>query len=186
MKIVLISGIMQNGKTTIANMLQEYFEFKSKLPYDIFRVSLAEPVKRIATEQFGWDGEKDEAGRKLLQDIASAGRQYDKDIWVRQAHQKILDQSVDFVIIDDWRYPNEFDYLYDKKFPIISIRVVRSDDGVILEDSTGHDSETALLDWENDDFQYCIQNDDTLSTLKKTIAYLGEVETEQLRRSISR
>ncbi len=176
MKVILISGVMQNGKTTIANMLQEYFEFKSEFPYDTFRVSLAEPVKRIADEQFGWDGEKDEAGRKLLQDIASAGRAYDEDIWVRQAHQKILDQSVDFIIIDDWRYPNEFHYLYGKNIPIISIRVIRKINGEVLVDTTGHSSETALSDWKSEDFQYWVNNEGSLAYLRELSFLMGKQE----------
>jgi hypothetical protein len=48
----------------------------------------------------GWNSEKDARGRKLLQDIGTAGREYRRDCWVRHLPHYP-------VIVDDVRYINE-------------------------------------------------------------------------------
>jgi hypothetical protein len=61
--------------------------------------SLAGQLKGIALTM-GWDGKKDARGRKLLQDIGTAGREYRRDCWVRHLPHYP-------VIVDDVRYINE-------------------------------------------------------------------------------
>lgn len=120
--VLLISGLAGAGKTTLANYLQ------SSLEKDVFvvsRLSFATPIKNIAKECFGWDGIKDDKGRKLLQVIGTeAGRNYDEHIWVNKARKEILEDFFShFYIIDDWRFPNE-EYVLSRE-PLINVIKMR-------------------------------------------------------------
>jgi hypothetical protein len=123
--VVLVSGKAGSGKTTVADMLERKLGDIPSL--SVFRYSFAGPLKFIAKSYIGWDGEKDEKGRKLLQDIGRVGRDYDKNIWVKHLLGQMDKQSgmlpFNFVIVDDWRFPNEYEYL--RKNPLIDVYTVR-------------------------------------------------------------
>jgi hypothetical protein len=110
--VVLISGLAGAGKTTLADLLEEKLCAIKDLR--IARQSLASPIKFVAKLAFGWDGQKDERGRKLLQHLGQVGRDYNIDNWC-ELLLKNLDNSDEmfppnFVLIDDWRFPNEFKF----------------------------------------------------------------------------
>jgi ABC-type dipeptide/oligopeptide/nickel transport system ATPase component len=48
--------------------------------------------------------------RKLLQNIGSLGRKFDQDIWVKLTLAR-LSNTLDFVFIDDLRFPNELAFI---------------------------------------------------------------------------
>ena len=85
-KLFLLTGRIASGKSTVARELKKalYTEY----PDAIIRISgFAYGVKDIARRCFGWDGEKDVKGRRLLQVIGmEAGREYNPDIWVKLAY----------------------------------------------------------------------------------------------------
>ena len=91
-KTIGITGLAGAGKTYAATW------FKLRTGGEIW--SFAAEIKRIAA-LMGWDGEKDSRGRKLLQDLGSIGREYDRQCWVSRMP---TDRAV---IIDDVRYINE-------------------------------------------------------------------------------
>lgn len=99
--VVGFMGRMGSGKTTAARYLESRYGFK--------RMSFSTPVKKIAMEYFGWDGAKDERGRRLLQVLGTeAGRAYDPDIWIKYASEE-LDRTPNTVSVafDDVRFENE-------------------------------------------------------------------------------
>lgn len=118
--IILIAGKAGVGKTTLANALKTSFE-KIAVTCEIF--PFAERVKAVAKEQFGWDGEKDERGRKLLINIGMMGREYNPDIWANKVLEKIASKPVEVIIIDDWRFPNEGKVIKEFNFNLFRIRV---------------------------------------------------------------
>jgi hypothetical protein len=69
---IAIGGRMQVGKTTAADRLVERHGF--------VKYALAGPIKEIARTGFGWDGQKDARGRRLLQEIGTVGRNYAPDL----------------------------------------------------------------------------------------------------------
>lgn len=103
--IVGLCGLAKVGKTTTARFVTHLLNETSVV------LSFATPVKDIAL-LFGWDGQKDQRGRKLLQQIGTdVGRTYDPDIWVN----KLVDRAINhirrgsFVVVDDVRFQNEID-----------------------------------------------------------------------------
>ena len=101
MKVILLSGKARSGKNTAAEVI-----FRK---YDGITLAFADDIKTIAYDYFGWHGEKDELGRKLLQDIGTSGRNYNEDIWANKTVDRIKEWSRDsqLAVVTDTRYPNE-------------------------------------------------------------------------------
>ena len=101
---------MESGKSTIARELLYRFMVDK---INAIVLPLAEPVKQIAEEHFGWNRKKDDKGRKLLQVIGTeAGRAYNPDLWIEKLDARIKQQPKEtIVIVDDVRFDNEVDYI---------------------------------------------------------------------------
>ena len=86
----------------------------------------------------GWDGNKDEAGRRLLQDIGMCGRTYDKDVWLNKTKNflRYYNHNTHVGVIPDVRFENEADWCMREG---TLIRIIR--DGV---EQLDHPSETEL------------------------------------------
>lgn len=123
--VILVSGKAGSGKNVVAEKLvAKLTDIPSMtvLPY-----GFADPIKYIAKAYLGWDEEKDERGRRLLQKIGADGREYDQDIWVKHFLNQ-LDKRAEmfpfnFAVISDWRFPNEYAFLL--KNPLIDVVTVR-------------------------------------------------------------
>ena len=118
----MVSGKAGVGKTTFSNMLVDSLatggKFARVLP-------IAKGVKDCATQFFGWDGKKDERGRKLLQNVGAIGRSYNPDNWIDLLVGSLPSwmDSNDIVICDDWRFENESLYLEKYGYKVFRIRV---------------------------------------------------------------
>ena len=164
MKVILISGHAQNGKDTAAGFIKKYLEDHGE------RVQImhyADLLKFICKEYFGWNGLKDERGRKMLQHVGTdvIRRRY-PDFWVEWLTSLIeaLSYEWDYVIIPDTRFPNEVDLMKDMYDECWHIRVVRPwFESPLTEEQRSHPSETALDDYEPD---FMLYNDGTLDDLK--------------------
>lgn len=143
-QVVLLGGKGLAGKTTsaeyITNKLLEFSGILSTIS------PLAAPIKLNAYEFYYWDGKKDERGRKLLQDIGDAGRAYDVDIFVKKLEEKELSIGLfpnNFVLIDDWRYPNEKAYFEGNfLYEVTSIRIER--ETTLTGETSKHVSENSI------------------------------------------
>ena len=122
MKHIGLIGLAGSGKDTAAEAL---------LGRNFHRVAFADRVKNLAFD-FGWDGFKDERGRKLLQDLGMAGRAYNPSIWI----DYVDEETVGFGnhVFTDVRFQNEADYI--RKLGGIIVRIVRP--GIIAQN---HESE---------------------------------------------
>lgn len=176
--VILISGKAGSGKTTIANILKDkILEIPSMT---VLKYGFADPIKYIARAFAKWDENKDEKGRRLLQQIGAIFREYNQDIWVihflNQLDKKAGILPFNFAIIDDWRFPNELAYL--KQNPILDIVTIRifgrgglsgSNASDVSENSLPEVSvemiPTGLTDDHWYDFQ--IENSDDLEQLEK-------------------
>jgi len=80
LRVIAISGKAQNGKDTTAGFL------KCALESDGYRVLVthyADLLKYMCKQYFGWDGQKDDAGRQILQYVGTdVIRSKRPDFWV--------------------------------------------------------------------------------------------------------
>jgi hypothetical protein len=107
-QIIAFTGLAGSGKSYAAKW------FKLRTGYHYTEFSFSSTIKRIACE-IGWDGKKDKNGRKLLQEIGSAGRRYSKDTWLRFMPKNTP------LIIDDVRFINEAKAIYELDGIVIRI-----------------------------------------------------------------
>lgn len=178
--IFLISGLAGTGKTTSANLIYDLLTEKGGGSFAL--QSFARTLKDIARENFGWDGIKTTKGRRLLQGIGQTGRAYDEDIWVRQATHKIIDNypiPVNTVSFDDWRFPNELNYIlknYSGTHLIITIRIDAPSREILKGTSEYNEiSETSLhLNNETKYYNYFINNESSMEELKKSLKEIIE------------
>lgn len=129
MKVLLISGKAGHGKDTLAQLLKDKLELRGE---KVLCPHFADLVKFYAKQYLGWNGEKDIAGRQMLQDIGNNSfRQFDPDYWARITAEliKIMGDYFGFTyaIVADTRYPNEIDVMKDYNSDVITIRIIRSD-----------------------------------------------------------
>lgn len=157
MRIILISGKAGSGKDFLAQRLADTL---TKVFYaKVGILHFADPLKMVAKQLYGWDGEKGEHGRALLQRVGTnVIRAHNPSTWTSIIWSLVdgLRSEFDTIIIPDCRFPNEITDI--KKWATESDRVytVRISG---KNDQTGtHASETALDDYE--DFDYLFPNKD--------------------------
>ena len=141
------------GKTTAAKIIFE----KSKWPRII---SFAASVKEIAYD-LGWDGEKDERGRRLLEDIGMGARLYNPDVWVDKWQEKVngWDDTVT-ILTDDCRMANEVARI--KNLGGILVKIQR--DGCERPDLRAEQYMPG-----DSVFDYIIENNGTIEDLEKAL-----------------
>lgn len=175
--VILISGKMGVGKTTVATILGN--EFLSRGWYAQTE-SFASAVKDVAYDCFGWNGNKDEKGRKLLQSVGNTGREYDEDIWCKRLTDRMEDTFyvADVYIIDDWRFPNEKDYFTKNDIvTVLTIRIESDDRGDYYNEDISEVSLPIAYHIRNnlDYYDFIFYNNGDLEELKEKL--LTVVET---------
>lgn len=145
--VILVSGKAGGGKSTVAEMLAKKLQDIPSLT--IMPYGFADPIKYMAKAYFGWDGEKDVRGRKLLQQIGFIGREYDEDVWVKHFIRQLDKRAGLFPfhasVIGDWRFPNELNYL--ERNPLLDTVTIRVFGRGGLEGDVALDvSENSLLE----------------------------------------
>lgn len=160
-KIILIGGKAGAGKDTFGNFLAEDLRDKN---YNVLVTHFGDLLKYICKSFFNWDGQKNEAGRKLLQYIGTdVIREQDQLFWVNFLAQlfSIFPEQWDYIIIPDLRFPNEATILKDDpNFEITTIKIRRDEqewESPLTEEANNHISEKALSDF---NYDYSIKNED--------------------------
>lgn len=157
--IVLISGKAGVGKSTLAKLIQTEFSDRGFISVI---VPMATGVKNAAVKCFGWDRKKDDNGRKLLQNIGRIGREYNVNLWVSTAMNGAINGgdifSPDFIIVDDWRFPNEYEFItenYGNEYNIYRVKIISPNREVLSGTDAYNDySETSLDDYTDFDFVF--------------------------------
>lgn len=108
MIIIGIAGKAQVGKDTSADFLVKYYGFK--------KFAFADLLKQVA-EIGGWNGMKDEKGRKYLQNLGDVMREYEPNIFINEIKAKIkYYEEMEFrtckgIVISDVRLLTEIEAL---------------------------------------------------------------------------
>lgn len=146
-QFILCSGRARHGKDTSAEIIKETLEDKG---YSVLITHYADLLKFICKNFFGWNGEKDEQGRTLLQQIGTnCIREQNPDYWVDFVANlvKMLPDRWDYVVIPDVRFPNEIDRIRTAGFQAVHVRIFRPGfESQLTEEQKQHPSETALND----------------------------------------
>lgn len=167
MRIICISGKAQHGKTTVARYMAHNLEREGK---KVLITSYAGLVKYVCKTFFGWNGKKDDEGRKLLQKVGTdIVRAEEPDYWVNFIIDMLwfFGDSWDYVILDDCRFPNEITALLAAGFEVNYIKVIRENfESPLSEEAQKHKSENALGSVVPD---FEILNSGTLTELSETV-----------------
>lgn len=124
MKIILIGNKAQHGKDTFANMLQEELLRRGAI---CGIIHFADLLKFICKEYYSWDGEKNQEGRTLLQEVGNKMRELDEHFWTDFIARFIRHADHDFILIPDWRHQEEYERLleYFDYDDIITVNIMR-------------------------------------------------------------
>ena len=147
MRIITISGHAGSGKDTAANQMKPAMESEGK---KVLIAHYADLLKYICKMFLGWDGNKDEAGRNMLQRIGTdIIRNKNPNYWVDFVEfviESLYEYGKwDYVIIPDARFPNEISRLTEDGFSVTHVRIVRDKDtGILNKAQKNHASETSL------------------------------------------
>ena len=144
-KILAISGKAQHGKDTFAELLREELVSRG---HRVLVTHYADLLKYICKTFFHWDGNKDEAGRRILQYVGTdVVRKQCPDFWVSFVVSiiQMFSENWDYVLIPDTRFPNEIDMLKQYFDDVEHIRVTRINfESTLTEEQKSHPSEVAL------------------------------------------
>lgn len=178
MKVVLISGKSASGKDQFAKYLYNYLDNKD---YRVLIIHFADAVKFFAKEYFNWNGEKDEAGRTLLQKLGTdIVRKAYPTFWGEIVAKFIsaTEDSWDFVLIPDWRFINEGNIVKKFNKQTYTVRINRLNENgtyklnpAFTKAQNEHISEIEL---DNYDFDYMVDNSGTLTDLTNNAAILAK------------
>lgn len=167
MNVICISGKAQHGKDTTAGIIRERLEADG---CSVLTVHYADLLKFICMEYFGWNGEKDDAGRKLLQYVGTdVVRAREPGFWVCFVSKflGVFHDRWDYVVIPDTRFPNEVTQMKDSFPHTTHLRVVRTNfESPLTEEQQNHASETALDHVKPD---IVVQNSGTIDDLKAEV-----------------
>lgn len=146
---MLISGSARHGKDTFADGLSRIVSELRGDEITFQKGSFATALKQKAME-LGWDGKKDDRGRKFLQDFGSVCRQNDGDIWIKLLYKSFEGMGFPpFLAVPDCRYPNEIsrgkEWGERNGYLVKTVRIYRPyfENG-LSDEAKSHSSETAL------------------------------------------
>ena len=140
------------------------------------KFAFADALKKMAREEFSWDGVKDERGRKLLQELGVALRHIEEGFWVNKTIEAIREQGGSLALgspnqvfcITDCRFPNEADAI--RKMGGVVWRIERPG----LPHTDTHISETALDDYPEFDHRIIARSlDELLQGVKDGLRRMG-------------
>lgn len=167
MKIICISGKAGSGKDTVAGIMEKRLEEQGKR---VLVTHNADLLKYICISFFGWNGEKDEHGRSLLQQVGTgAVRSRNPDYWVDFLIDMfaMFGDNWDYVLIPDCRFPNEIDKLIKTGFDVTSVLIMRPDlHSSLTAEQRSHVSETSMDGYS---FNIGILNDGSIGDLATKI-----------------
>ena len=179
MKIILVNGMPESGKTTFEEMCAHFYRESNNFRNYIITLSTITPIKKLA-EQIGWDGKKTPKDRKFLSNLKDLCTEYnDYSInWIKEGINNYCSSVSDyevkktFVFIDT-REPEEIERL--KKEWNAKALLMRRTSVENNEQSNHADAEVF-----KSDYDYIIENNGAKEDLKeKAKEFIIKLENEE-------
>lgn len=156
-KIAIINGPAGVGKDTFVNFIKDNY-----LIGTIINVSTIDCVK-TAARALGWDGVKDDKGRKFLSELKYFANQY-YPISINTVREALSENPRAACIFVHCREPKEIDKIKEE-FDAITILVRNDYLGDIPNNLPNNYSDQNVFNY---DYDYIINNTGTLQDLEKT------------------
>ena len=181
-KIILVSGKATHGKDEVSKLLVNYLsKYKDKKKIRCIKMAYGDLLKYICKQYFGWNGEKNDQGRMLLQkvgtDICDKNNPY---VWSKTLIEiiKAIWTEFDYIIISDARFKKEItDIKKAYKNKVITVRVNRIHYiSPLTKEQQNHPTETDLDNYRFD--KYIVK--DTMKKLQKDCKKLAKEIYEQV------
>lgn len=176
---ICISGKAQNGKDTSAEIFKNELIIRG---HSVLVIHQADLLKYICKAFFNWNGEKDEAGRTLLQQVGTnVIRKVEPDFWVDFIAKVtgFFKDTWDYIIVPDTRFPNELEKLKANDANIFHVRVIREGfKSPLTEEQQQHPSETALDGIESD---FTLINDKSIDDLYGGVVSILDAIEERIK-----
>ena len=174
-KIYMLAGKARHGKDTTGEFIKEYYEKKGK---KVVTLQLSSPLKYYANKVLGWDGNEETKPREFLQKVGTdiIRGQIDEKFLIKRliADIKVLSYFCDIIVVTDVRIPLEFEEIEKEYDNVVKVLVRRTNfETVLTGKEQKHLTETALDTYSN--YDYIIENDSTLESLKSKVEKLLEV-----------
>lgn len=173
MRIILINGKAESGKDFVASSMKRYC---SSLGKEAIIIKFGDLLKKYIDLLWGWDENKNEQGRELLQTTGEGFKNVlnDRKFWAKRLSE-IVDyilsiEYIDFLIISDWRFPEEFEYItkkYKDTCEIYTVNVKRGNfENHLTESQKKHISENAIDGFQ---FDFVVEEEDKEKKEKEAI-----------------
>lgn len=174
--VVLVSGKLQSGKNTFADICIDILKNKYSVSYDYFARLLKERCKEdfkplvdyvnslnleeLHTIDDNWFENKNKLTRILLQIYGTEvfRNRVDQNYWANELVKNIKNSKSDIIFVTDVRFPSEITALENEIMNVVKVRINRTLDRTDVVNE--HESEKALDDYSN--WNYVYQNDGTL------------------------
>lgn len=187
--VITFFGKAGCGKNTAAEAIENH-SFKADTQNGI-TVAFADELKRIAFE-LGWDGKKDDRGRRLLQKLGTdVAREYDESVWVDKVGGKITTAHFQWrqglklnepepaflALVTDGRFENELEWAqhpcceYGIGVPVLirrKLTAAQKKELGVQGSNAKHASENSLPDDESK-YAVIIDNDSDEDTFKEKV-----------------
>lgn len=180
MKIFIIGGCAQSGKSTFGNLLKE--ELKD-YGYKPCVMQITNPLYSYAENYFNYDPNRDQKPREFLQKMGieiikeKLGK---KDFLLNRLYEdiEILSNFFDVFIITDARLINEFLSIKAKYDDVVSIKLIRKNyDDKLTEEEKNHITEKEISLY--NDFDYIIENKGLDSLKEEALEIIHDIEVEE-------
>lgn len=171
-KVIVINGAGTSGKDTFIDLFTEVCNEIGD--YSVYRFSSVDEVKYFAT-CMGWDGVKDDKGRRFLSDIKDAMTLYNDAPYnyMRQKVTEVSEQEDNAFIFFHVREPIEIQKMVNR---LKAITILIDRPSVCSDTFTNHADKNV----ENFDYDYLIKNKGTLFDLKLQASSLYYLLTEEV------
>ena len=158
MNLIGLCGAAGSGKTTAVKLL-------SLMVDKHVNIKMAQPIYDLA-HSFDWDGEKDDRGRALLQQIGDVGKAYRED-WLLSNWLSVFLclPPKDLVTCDDVRILDEVNLIRLRGGKIVKL-IGKAED---LGNNATHRTEQGIADEECD---FIIHNDGTMGGFSEALRCL--------------